>query len=335
MNTLWKKIVAVLAIIGLVGCGQSKQTQPPSAPAATEALQAVVSFSVLADIVQQIGGERVQVVSLVGVGKNPHAFEPAPNDLKTITQAKLLVVNGLGFEGWLNRATDTAQFKGVKVVATQGVPALESPKTNAPKHGEAGHDHEHDHGQNQVEEQHDEHEHGAYDPHVWLSPQMVAKYYVPNILAGLKQVDPAGADYYQQRADAYLMQLNQLNERIKQDMSTVVLDKRKAVVSHSAFNYFGQTYGVTFYSAQGVSTESQPSAKTVAQLIELIKHENIRGVFLENISDPRLMAQIAQDTGVNVGGKLFTGALSEADGSAPTYLKMMEYNAKILVEGMK
>lgn len=147
MNTLWRKIVAVLAIIGLVGCGQSKQTQPPSAPAATEALQAVVSFSVLADIVQQIGGERVQVVSLVGVGKNPHAFEPAPNDLKTITQAKLLVVNGLGFEGWLNRATDTAQFKGIKVVATQGVPALESPKTNAPKHGEAGHDHEHDHGQ--------------------------------------------------------------------------------------------------------------------------------------------------------------------------------------------
>ena len=320
MNGLWKKAAVILISIGLLACGQSKPTQTLPESVAGK-LQTVVSFSVLADIVQQIGGDRVHVVSLVGVGKNPHAFEPSPSDLKTITQAKLLVVNGLGFEGWLDRATDTTQFQGVKVVATQGIPALESLKTDVPEHGEAGHDHEHDHG--------------GFDPHAWQSPLMVAQYYVPNILAGLKQADPAGADYYQKRADAYLVQLKQLNTRIQQAVDTIAPDQRKVVMSHSAFKYFEQTYGVHFYSIQGVGTESQPSAKTVAQLIDLIQHEHIHGLFLENVSDPRLIQQIAQDTGVKAGGQLFTDALSEANGPAPTYLNMMQHNAQTLIEGMK
>ena len=336
MKYFWRMCLGAFFSLSLVACGQAKPTHPtpessatpssnetvsvPAAPATTNApaVHVVASFSVLGDMVSAVGGERVQVDNLVGINQDSHVYQPTPQDAQKIAHAQVFVVNGLGFEGWLERLEKNADFKGIKVVVTDGLPAL-----SAPQHGEEGHDHEHDHTA------------GGMDPHAWQDPALVAQYYVPNIIKGLSQADPAGATYYQQHGQAYINQLNQLTIQIQQILGRFPREQRKVVVSHRSFEYFGKAFGVDFYAVQGMSTESQASAKQVAELINLIKVQNIHALYAENISDPKMIEQISAETGVRVGNKLYSETLSEKTGYAPTYLRMMQYNADQIAAGVR
>ena len=318
--------------LGLMACGPAKQAETvvqPVSPLSTHssvnppvaqasAVRVVASFSVLGDMVKAVGGERVQVDSLVGTDQDSHVYQPTPQDAQKIGRAQVFVVNGLGFEGWLERLEKNAGMSGVKVVATAGLPAL-----TGPQHGEEGHDHEQDHQAN------------GMDPHAWQDPALVAKYYVPNIIQGLSQADPAGATYYQQHGQAYINQLNQLSIQIQQILGSFPREQRKVVVAHRSFEYFGKAFGVDFYSVQGISTDSQPSAKQVAQLINLIQTQKIHALYAENISDPKMIQQISAETGVRMGNKLYSENLSEENGYAPTYLRMMQYNADQIAAGVR
>lgn len=341
MRAWFLKCLLASVSVGLFACGQGAEQKtastgsPTTTAVSTSAVTAtapvgsnssakdqrmlvVSSFSVLGDMVRAIAGERVQVMDLVGIDQDPHVYQPTPQDVQTLSHAQVFVSNGLNFEGWLTRMQANSDFKGVAVVATAGIAPLE-----APQHGTEGHDHEHDHM-------------SGVDPHAWQDPSLVRQYYVPNIVKGLSAADPAGAGYYQQRAQAYSAQLEQLSIQIHQILDRLPRAQRKAVVSHRAFEYFGKAYGVDFYSAQGMSTESQPSAKQVAQLIEQIKGQQIHALFVENISDPKMIEQISSETGVRVGGKLYSGALSsETEAYGATYLKMMQYNANQLFAAMR
>ena len=331
------KLLMAFASMGLLACGQGSGSKPAAAgdigavtpktaetvvsvdPAKGQLVHVVSSFSVLGDMVREIGGERVQVENLVGIDQDPHVYQPTPQDLQKLSRAQVFVSNGLNYEGWIVRMQENSGFKGVNVVAANGVAPLESPQ-----HGEEGHDHEHDHAA------------GGMDPHAWLDAGLVEKYYVPNILNGLIAADPAGAVYYNQRAQAYSAQLSQISIQIHQILDRIPRAQRKAVVNHRAFEYFGKAYGIDFQSAQGLTTESQPSAKQIAQLIQQIKQDQIRALFVEKISNPKLIEQIASETGVRVGGKLYSESLStETEAYGATYLKMMQYNANQLFAAMR
>ena len=270
-----------------------------STPALADKLPVLASFSIMADLVQEVGGERVTVSSLVGPDQDAHVFQPAPQDVKKLAAAKVFVVNGLGFEGWLNRLSKSSGFKGQTVVASQGV----KPLTLA----EDDHDHGHDHG------------HASQDPHAWHNPQNV-KLYVRNISAALSQADPAGKDYYSQRAQAYSQQLEQLDADARQRFAAIPASQRKVLTSHDAFAYLAQRYQIRFLSPQGVSTEAEASAKGVAKLVRQVKSEKIRAVFMENMSDKRLLEQLSREAGVQIGGKLYADALSPANGPAASYV---------------
>lgn len=314
-------ILCAAFVMLVSACGEQQSATPVQTPehtsAATGKIQVLATFSILADITREIGGERVQVDSLVAANQDAHVFAPTPQDVKKITQARVLVSNGLGYEGWLARLEQATEFKGKIIVATDGIQAL--PK---PNHGEMGHEHDHDHE-------------GQFDPHAWHDPTIVQTIYVRNIVAGLSQADPAGADYYQKRGQAYSAQIAQLTANIQKEVANIPPEQRKVVTSHDAFNYFAHAFGITFLAPQGVSTESESSAKAIAQLSAQIKNEHIKALFFENISNPKMMQQLTQETGVKIGGKLYSDALSNADEPAPTYLKMMAYNANTLVDGMK
>ena len=330
MKFFWRICLGALFSLSLAACDQAKQTestgQPSPSPSnsavpsstASPAVHVITSFSLLGDMVSAVGGERVQIDSLVGINQDAHVYQPSPQDVQKLGRAQVFVVNGLGYESWLERLEKNSGFAGVKVIATQDLPALK-----APQHGEDEHDHEHDHAS------------GGLDPHAWQDPALVAKYYVPNMVKGLSKADPAGATYYQQHGQAYINQLNQLSIQIEQILGRFPREQRKVVVSHRAFEYFGKAFGVDFHAVQGISTESQPSAKQVAQLIDLIKTEKIRALYAENISDPKMIEQISAETGVRVGNKLYSETLSEKTGYAPTYLRMMQYNADQIAAGVR
>lgn len=285
-----------------------------STPALADKLPVLASFSIMADLVQEVGGERVTVSSLVGPDQDAHVFQPAPQDVKKLTAAKVFVVNGLGFEGWLNRLSKSSGFKGQTVVASQGV----KPLTLA----EDDHDHGHDHG------------HASQDPHAWHNPQNV-KLYVRNISAALSQADPAGKDYYSQRAQAYSQQLEQLDADARQRFAAIPASQRKVLTSHDAFAYLAQRYQIRFLSPQGVSTEAEASAKGVAKLVRQVKSEKIRAVFMENMSDKRLLEQLSREAGVQIGGKLYADALSPANGPAASYVQLFKHNVDGLWGAMK
>lgn len=282
-------------------------------PALADKLPVLASFSILADLTREVGGERVDVASLVGPDQDAHVFQPAPQDVKKLAAAKVFVVNGLGFEGWLSRLSKSSGFKGQTVVASQGVKA-----------------------QDMAEEEHDHHghNHGHTDPHAWHNPQNV-KLYVNNIRAALTQADPAGKDYYSQRASQYSQQLDALDADARQRFAAIPASQRKVLTSHDAFGYLAQRYQIRFLSPQGVSTDAEASAKTVAKLVRQVKAEKIRAVFVENMTDKRLLEQLSREAGVQVGGKLYADALSPANGPASSYLKLFSHNVNSLSAAMK
>ena len=286
---------------------------------AAEPVPVVASFSILGDLVRVVGGERVSVTTLVGPDEDAHVFEPKPTDAKTLVQSRLLIVNGLGFEPWAQKLAKSAGYKGETVVASRGVKPLVMAEEDA--HGEKGHK---DKG----------HHHDEADPHAWQNPHNVVLY-TRNIAAALAKVDPAGATAYQTNANAYVKELQALDTWAKAQFAAIPADKRKAITSHDAFGYLAAQYQIKFLAPQGVSTDAEPSAREVAQLIRQIQRERIKAVFVENMSNPKLLAQLGKDAGVTVGPALFVDALSAAGGRADSYLKLMRHNVTQLAAGMR
>jgi zinc/manganese transport system substrate-binding protein len=260
-------------------------------------LPVVASFSILADFVRQIGGDRVEVKALVGPNGDVHVYEPSPADAKSLGAAKLIVVNGLNLEGWMARLIAASGAKAPVVVATSGI---------APREGVI------------------EGERGV-DPHAWQSVAN-AKIYVANILAGLIGADPADEAYFRARGKAYDAALDATEQEVRAAIAAIPPQKRKIITTHDAFGYFGAAYGFEFIAPQGFSTESEPSARDIARLIAQIRQDQAPAVFLESISDPRLMRRIAQESGAKIGGELFSDSLSPPNGPAPTYIAMMKHN---------
>ncbi len=271
-----------------------------SAAYADDKVPVVASFSILGDIVQEIGGERVTVSTLVGANADAHVFQPAPQDAKRVADAKLVVTNGLGFEGWIDRLIKASGRKPMVVVASKGISAIKSK---------------------------DDHGHDGLDPHAWQDVGN-AKRYAATIAAALAKIDPEGAGDYAQREAAYQAKLDALDAEIKASIAAIPVERRKLITSHDAFGYFAKAYGMTMIAPQGVSTETEASAKDVAKIIRQIKAEKIPAMFLENVTDPRLIEQISRETDIEIGGKLYSDALSAQDGLAGSYIAMMENNIR-------
>ncbi len=268
-------------------------------------LKVVTTFSILADLVEQVGGDRVEVVSLVGEDQDPHMYEPKPSDIKKITDADLVFINGLGFEGWLHRLIKSSNYKGDLIIVSDAVhPRLVFEGTL------------------------------IRDPHAWHSIPN-AKIYVTNILEALKKRDPASKNYYEARAQAYTGTLTNLDHTIREEIDKIPPQRRKIITAHDAFGYFGNTYGVEFLAPKGISTETEAKVQNVVDLIKKIRKYKIKTVFIENIADPKLLRQIAKEGGATLGGTLYSDALSSKEGPAGTYLKMMNYNFGLLLKAMK
>ena len=291
-------------------------------PLALAKVPVTATFSILGDLVQQVGGDQVSVSTLVGPNGDAHVYQPTPQDIRTLAQSKLLVSNGLSFEGWLERLDTASGFKGVKVVASQGIQPHQMAEEEGHEH--AAHEHE--------AEGH--HHHGGLDPHAWNNPANVL-IYVDNIARGLSQVDPEHASLYQQNAARYKAQLQKLDADYRARFAKLPAERRRAITSHDAFGYLAQAYHLTLIGAQGLSTEAEPSAATIAGLIRQIRDEKIPALFIENISNPNLIQQIERETDARVGGELYSDALSPAGGEAATYLAMLEHNLSTLLAALE
>ncbi|WP_283150198.1 metal ABC transporter substrate-binding protein [Silvimonas soli] len=267
-------------------------------------LPVAASFSILGDLVQQVGGERVSVFRLVGPDEDAHVFQPTPADIARISRTRLFFVNGLGLEGWLTRLQQAANYQGTVVTVNQAGNTLVM----------------------------DEDGKRVTDPHAWQDPART-KAMVGVINAALCKADAAGCTYYQQRTTAYQKQLDDLASWATSEFNKVPPQKRVILTSHDAFGYLGARFGIKILAPQGVSTDAEPSAKDVGKLINQIKQSGIHAVFMENISNPKMVQQIAAETGSKLGDKLFSDALSK-DGVADTYLKMYRHNVTTLVAGM-
>ena len=298
---------------------------------AEEKLNIIATFSILGDIVANVGRDRVEVTTLVGPDGDAHVFQPAPADALAVAGAQVIVANGLGFEGWMDRLVEASGTKATIISASEGIaPIAFGEEKHDHAEGEA-HDHDHaegeahDHDHAKEEAGHEGHDHGAFDPHAWQSVTNVA-IYVGNIERGLAAADPAGAETYATNAAAYLAELDALDAEIRAAVAALPEDRRTVVTSHDAFGYFAADYGLTFVAPQGVSTEAEASAQDVAALITQIRDAGIAAVFVENIADRRLLDQIAAETGAAIGGTLYSDALSGPEGPAATYLAMMRHN---------
>jgi len=268
---------------------------------AQDRLNVVASFSILGDFVKNIGGERVDVTTLVGSDGDVHVYAPAPADARKIADAKLLIINGLGLEGWLPRLLQASGGKAAIITATKGIAPLK-----------LGSD---------------------ADPHAWQSVAN-AKIYVANIRDALAATAPADAEVFRKQAETYLAKLDVLDREVRQAVRQIPESHRKVISTHDAFGYLASTYGIRFIAPLGVSTESEASARDIAGIITQIKTEKIPAVFLENISDVRLIQRISAETGAKVGGTLFSDSLTGEKGDAPTYIDMVRHNIKVLTSAL-
>lgn len=305
-------------------------TFTPLTAFAEDKLDVVASFSIISDLAKNVGGDRVNITTLVGPDGDAHVYEPKPADAKAMAQADVILVNGLHFEGFLQRLVDTSGTKAPVVELTRGMTPIEmkeefaegeeAEKGHDHAEGEAGHDHSHDeaghaHG----------HDHGDTDPHAFQSIAN-ARIYVKNIADAFCVADKDGCATYQQNAAAYDAKLDAAEKEVKETVASIPEAKRTIITSHDAFGYFENAYGITFRAPEGISTDADPSAADVAKLIEEVRKEKAAAIFVENITNPRLIEQIASETGLKVGGELYSDALSGLDGPASTYLDMMHHN---------
>ena len=280
------------ALLALPGLAQTK-------------LPVVATFSILGDFARSVGGARIDLTTLVGPDGDAHVYQPSPADAQKLSGAKLVITNGLGFEGWIERLAKTSATKAQIIVASKGI---------APRVSEAGH--------------------AGVDPHAWQNIAN-AKIYVANIRDALDAADPQGKADYEANASAYLAELDKVESEIRAAIAAIPPERRRAVSTHDAFGYFWSAYGLTMLAPQGVSTDSEPNAKELAKLIRFIREQKVPAVFLENVTDPRQIKRIAAETGAKIGGTLYSDALSAPGGPAATYLEMMRQNARVLAEGLR
>ena len=264
---------------------------------AAEPLDVVASFSILGDFVRNVGGDRVSVTTLVGPDSDAHVYTPTPADAKKIADAKLIFVNGLGFEGWLPRLVQSSGSKAKIVTVSTGITPLRLGS--------------------------------SADPHAWQSVTN-AKVYIANISLALSAADPASAEQFMKNTQGYIEQLDALDREVRDAVAKLPEGRRKVISTHSAFGYFAASYGIEFIAPLGFSTESEPSARDIAKIITQIRAAKIPAVFLENITDPRLMGRISAETGARVGGTLYSDSLTGEKGDSPTYIAMVRHNIKAL-----
>lgn len=272
---------------------------------AAEKIQVVTSFSILADLAHEIGGERIELTNFVGADADAHVYEPSPDNAKALLKADLIIANGLGFEPWLERLLDSTEPSGKRINASAGVLPLML----------------------------DDESEQVADPHAWQSLSN-AEVYVRNIAKALSEVDPAHAQEYAARRDTYLARLHALLQEANARFATLPASQRKVVTSHDAFGYLGQAWQLKFIAPQGLTTHDEPSAAEVAALIRQLRDEGVRAVFVENIRDPRLIQQIAEEAGATVGGTLYSDALA-SQAPANTYLGMFKHNLDTLMTALK
>ncbi|SFN70263.1 zinc/manganese transport system substrate-binding protein [Bradyrhizobium sp. Ghvi] len=268
---------------------------------AAERLNVVASFSILGDFVRNVGGDRLNLTTLVGADGDVHVYTPAPGDAKRIAEAKLVIVNGLGLEGWLPRLVQSSGSKAQMVTASAGITPL--------KLGSAA------------------------DPHAWQSVPN-AKVYVTDIANALAAAAPNDAEFFRTQSKAYLEKLDTLDREVREAVAKIPPERRKVISTHDAFGYFAAEYGIQFIAPLGVSTETEPSARDIASIIGQIRAQKIPAVFLENISDDRLIRRIAAETGAKVGGTLISDGLTGENGPAPTYIDMVRHNIKALTSAL-
>ena len=274
-------------------------------------LRVVATFTVLGDMVKNVGGERVDLTTLVGPDGDAHVYEPTPADARALAEADLVLVNGLGFEGWIDRLVKASGYKGPVVVASEGIALLRT---------------EEDHGRG--------HHGDEFDPHAWQD-LVNGRLYVINIARALAAADAAHADDYRRRAGAYDRELVMLDRDIRSRIDGVPAERRNVITSHDAFQYFGRAYGIGFHAPVGLSTEDEPSAGEVAALIRQMRDEGIRTLFVDNITDARLVQQLAREAEAVIGGTLYSDSLSDANGPASTYLDMFRHNANEIIKAFK
>ncbi|MGN6486895.1 MAG: metal ABC transporter substrate-binding protein [Devosia sp.] len=275
-------------------------------------LDVVASFSILGDMVKQVGGDRVAVTTIVGPDADTHVYEPRPQDAAVLGRAQAFFVNGLGFEGWIARLVEATDFKGKVVTASAGV------QTHTLAEGG---------------EEQGQHRDGI-DPHAWQSLGN-GLLYVANIRDGLCAIDPEGCAVYTANAAAYSAEISALEVEVKAQVAAVPEAQRKVITTHEAFGYFAEAYGVTFLAPEGISTDSEASATDVARLVDQVKQQGVKALFIENMSDPRLVQQIAAETGAKLGGALYADALSRPGEGAATYLEMFRHNVALLVPALE
>lgn len=306
-----RSLLTLLAALLLAGglARPAGSVQPP--------VTAIATFSILGDMVREVGGERVEVRTLVGPDGDAHVFQPTPADARAVATATIIFANGLGFDNWIKRLAKSAGFKGPLVIASEGITPLPAGATAGHKpHGHRHHGHHHD-----------------VDPHAWQDLANGARY-VRTIAEALSRVDPPGAATYRANAERYLAEIAALDAEVRAALGALPAERRRVVTGHDAFAYFAAAYGITVLAPQGVSTDAEASAQDVARLIDQIRADRIAAVFLENIADPRLMEQIRRETGAAVGGTLFSDALSPPHGPAPTYLDMFRHNVRVLTQAL-
>jgi zinc/manganese transport system substrate-binding protein len=292
-----KRFTLLTAALALSGLAHAAQAKP---------LEAVASFTVIADMVQNVGSTHVHVTSLIGPNGDPHVYEPTPNDAQTLKTADVVFVSGLHLEGWLDRLITASGYKGDPVVLSNGILTRS------------------------MEEDGEQ----ITDPHAWNSA-VNGVVYVRNIITALQKADPANAAEYQANGDRYIKQLQDMDAYARAQIQSIPEPRRKVLTSHDAFGYFGDAYGVTFLSPLGFSTETEASAADVGKLINQIKREHVSAYFFENSGDPRLVQQIAKASGAHPGGELYVESLSPAKGPAASYLQMFRYNVDKLTAAMK
>jgi zinc/manganese transport system substrate-binding protein len=290
-------------------------TLASTAMASAQNLRVVASFSIIADFARNVGGDRVDITTLVGPNGDAHVYEPRPADAVAVGKADVVLVNGIQFEGFLQRLVEASGTRAPVVELSRGGEVLKA-AGDEHHHGESGHDHAHEEGH---------HHHGEFDPHAWQSVHN-AEVYVKNIAEAFCAADAAGCDSYEANAAAYGEKLAALDAEIRAAVAAIPEDRRVIITSHDAFGYFEHEYGLEFLAPEGVSTESEASAADVAALITQIKEDKASAIFVENITNPRLVEQIASETGITVGGTLYSDALSDESGPAATYIDMMKHN---------
>lgn len=306
-----------LAFLAFLPCVAKAETSPAQA---TKPVEIVATFSILGDFARQVGGSLAHVTTLAGPDGDAHAYKPTPRDSRSLAAADIVIENGLGMEGWVDRLVAASGFKGNVVIASEGVAPRQM---DAEKEGEGAHGHE------------SEHPHGGRttDPHAWQDISN-ARIYVRNIASALSRARPSESAAIMERAKSYDAELEKLDAWVKSEISAIPAARRKVITSHDAFGYFGAAYGVTFMAPQGLSTEIEPTATEVAKLIGQMKAEKVTRVFFENMASPKLIRQLAKDAGASVGEPVYSDALSKADGPAPTYVAMFRHNVALFKDAM-